>query len=1538
MVNYSTQWFPINVNSFQNWAMQDIGSTSQTLWNGMSEYEYVSDGYIDGGNLPLKLEITATDPTEYVVSAAEFKMGRNNGAGVVEPEAIVSEGSVFGSGYNTGFRWTAENSPTAMPLYNGVDTIVDRIEFWDTAEPGTVGNKVLVYAWLKPGANVGGSDMDIVLDIDGDAFLNTNLDNAFYVSLTADMNQIGLPWNNDPIYLTGDTPEVPESGESTGGTSLIMFTIQTQFVPEGTTVSWKAIGDISINDVQGNGFSTLNNSACDPSLIADLPGYAQGQVTISAWEGVNGVANTSFWIEICEDNIFEGPEYMTLQLQPLDSNGTPTQELTATVLITDATQPYPGCTNPIALNYDPLANVACNEVLNASIISGEVNWDTDGVYTDGDTVTITDQSVWDNLQPVENPNWPELGLQTGPNCCCQYGLEGCTDPDACNYDPNAVIDNGTCFDANYGYDCDGNCLEDSDGDGICDPFEPPPGVAKPPCIHGCTDENALNYNPAANCGCPNLVYAHGLEQGYMLNNSNYDFPAMKLSYGFLEDTNNPAGVSNYEWLANRVMDWITQTGSSWYPFANTTGDIWNSLPYDATTDEGYVPPGENCPCNWGYGCSWTEFDSPDEGNIYGGWYAPSVEDGGFGNLNGEIVGGFNSCWNVKFCGCDVYVPEGDSLMDIIEYNGSNLGYFQNVGGSGAMGDNALSNSFWNNGFGEQFVANCFAENAMYGPSPGSQNQFRIADSWYFLQGVGGSYRWNGCVYPQPYNPCEIYTCGCMDPMAVNYDPAAEYQPGGTIQGPSGTNWSPPGDNPCQYAPTSSTFYYISDFSGTYGDDLTFLPNMEFPYYDGGEITPGPVEGPIPPNDFGPPYATKYNKLSGNTDIHYIRGQINYSGVQAEGETVYSKRSKAGGIGYGVQLSTADWWDGIPGVQKIWQSSFYTNLDNLADYGINQTIVPVSGSDNVFDTLNWVSLGDSWNGSGGFYIRPKQGYTVSRHNFYVDCERIRFSSTYSAQAAADHYTGNGKRMCCGSKPKSIMQSHGTNSSEYFNWTEGLGGWDPETQQYETEIPQEMMDSISGPCCEPWQSTSSISEPGIGAYYDEQLNGLSNGTWQLSTVNTWKSGLANLDVSLNEFYVGGSPTRKENPRLKVQKTEYINPWVYIRPAGWNGTFVNSTGGTFPIGPGGTFPDNDMEPLPRYKLDANGHPDQEWAANNTPDSYDNIANWAEHPVNNVFAAIEIWDMQPLNTWEWCENVYYDNNLPEDLPFGVNGVLNDFIDGNCCTWENPQIHNLRFFGVEANYFIDNNPNNQLLDGNMVFHPQAGYPYPGYSDNWLPLTPIEDTQDYIDNYQGTGYTIPEPFAYTGCNLGDLPYFDRSYICPAGDWFWMFQEGGGVGNADWPQFIDMMGQQNPGQMYLEKSKYCAPPNVLPDAGVNCSGYTNYGWNVNGYAGSLPSCGGMNTDAELNNNPTSYFYDKFKEGVDSGIINPGNYIGNYLYIKAVRKAEFGGAACEDFKPQSNFPPPKEGTRFYFKIKGEPMVCNEGSCEQSQEIFVEINDID
>ena len=39
----------------------------------------------------------------------------------------------------------------------------------------------------------------------------------------------------------------------------------------------------------------------------------------------------------------------------------------------------------------------------------------------------------------------------------------------------------------FGYDCDGNCLNDTDGDGVCDPFE----------MTGCQDMSACNFD---SCG------------------------------------------------------------------------------------------------------------------------------------------------------------------------------------------------------------------------------------------------------------------------------------------------------------------------------------------------------------------------------------------------------------------------------------------------------------------------------------------------------------------------------------------------------------------------------------------------------------------------------------------------------------------------------------------------------------------------------------------------------------------------------------------------------------------------------------------------------------------------------------------------------------------------------------------------------------------------------------------------------------------------------------------------------------------------------
>ena len=84
--------------------------------------------------------------------------------------------------------------------------------------------------------------------------------------------------------------------------------------------------------------------------------------------------------------------------------------------------------------------------------------------------------------------FPELGYdcdgvcledEDGDGVCDIFEVAGCTDAEACNYDPEATDDNGSCYTALDGYDCEGNCLSDQDNDGICDPFELPPVLVIP---------------------------------------------------------------------------------------------------------------------------------------------------------------------------------------------------------------------------------------------------------------------------------------------------------------------------------------------------------------------------------------------------------------------------------------------------------------------------------------------------------------------------------------------------------------------------------------------------------------------------------------------------------------------------------------------------------------------------------------------------------------------------------------------------------------------------------------------------------------------------------------------------------------------------------------------------------------------------------------------------------------------------------------------------------------------------------------------------
>ncbi len=80
-------------------------------------------------------------------------------------------------------------------------------------------------------------------------------------------------------------------------------------------------------------------------------------------------------------------------------------------------------------------------------------------------------------------------------------IEGCTDSNACNYYDLATVDNGTCTLPPDFYDCDDVCLNDIDGDGVCDELE----------IPGCQDNTACNYMASATDENNTCFYSTGCE-------------------------------------------------------------------------------------------------------------------------------------------------------------------------------------------------------------------------------------------------------------------------------------------------------------------------------------------------------------------------------------------------------------------------------------------------------------------------------------------------------------------------------------------------------------------------------------------------------------------------------------------------------------------------------------------------------------------------------------------------------------------------------------------------------------------------------------------------------------------------------------------------------------------------------------------------------------------------------------------------------------------------------------------------------------------
>jgi hypothetical protein len=224
-----------------------------------------------------------------------------------------------------------------------------------------------------------------------------------------------------------------------------------------------------------------------------------------------------------------------------------------------------GCTDEAACNYNAQATDEDN-----SCTYAESEYDCDGVC----------------LNDADNDG-----------VCDAFEVAGCDDADACNFNPEATDNDGSCtYPAADYLDCNGQCLSDSDQDGVCDELE----------IAGCTDEGACNYVAEATDDDGSCFFAETYYDcaGACLSDSDNDGVCDELEV---------AGCTD-ESACNFVAEATDEDGSCFYPEAeilDCEGNCLNDADGDGICDELEIPG-----CTDALACNYNPEATDDDGLCY----------------------------------------------------------------------------------------------------------------------------------------------------------------------------------------------------------------------------------------------------------------------------------------------------------------------------------------------------------------------------------------------------------------------------------------------------------------------------------------------------------------------------------------------------------------------------------------------------------------------------------------------------------------------------------------------------------------------------------------------------------------------------------------------------------------------------------------------------------------------------------------------------------------------------------------------------------
>ena len=247
-------------------------------------------------------------------------------------------------------------------------------------------------------------------------------------------------------------------------------------------------GDFAMDDATGGAWYVLNGSS------NGLPDAVNNRVLFMQMTTAGDFAGTMN-VQVFENGVGAESLYMTFSF-----DGVGTYSVDGSDGGGGDTGNACGCTDATATNYDDAAEYddgSCDYAVSGCTDAAACNYDMDATEDDG-SCAVNDEcgvcggdGIAEGACDCAGNELDECGVCGGDgiaegDCDCDGNVL-----DACGVCGGDGIAEGACdCDGNgpaTGYDCDGNCLSDTDGDGTCDDFE----------VAGCTDAAACNYNADA---------------------------------------------------------------------------------------------------------------------------------------------------------------------------------------------------------------------------------------------------------------------------------------------------------------------------------------------------------------------------------------------------------------------------------------------------------------------------------------------------------------------------------------------------------------------------------------------------------------------------------------------------------------------------------------------------------------------------------------------------------------------------------------------------------------------------------------------------------------------------------------------------------------------------------------------------------------------------------------------------------------------------------------------------------------------------------